>query len=47
MADILMTISCLVAIGGTWLFYSKSKIAENINYKMFLEYVNALKFLSK
>lgn len=47
MFDILMTIACIVAIGSAWLFYSKSKIAEKINYKMFLEYVNVLKFLSK
>ena len=47
MFDICMTIACAVAIGGVWLTYSNSKVADNIRYNMFLDYVNILKFLSK
>lgn len=47
MVDILMTIACVAAIGGTWLTYSNSKVADNIRYSMFLNYANILKFLSK
>lgn len=47
MFDICMTIACAAAIGGVWLIYSNSKIADNIRYNMFLGYANILKFLSK
>lgn len=47
MFDIVMTIACVTAIGGTWLTYSNSKVADNIRYNMFLNYANILKFLSK
>lgn len=47
MFDICMTIACAVAIGGVWLTYSNSKVADNIRYNMFLNYANILKFLSK
>lgn len=47
MFDICMTIACAVAIGGVWLTYSDSKVADNIRYNMFLDYANILKFLSK
>lgn len=47
MFDICMTITCAVAIGGVWLTYSNSKVADNIRYNMFLNYANILKFLSK
>lgn len=47
MFDICMTIACVAAIGGTWLTYSNSKVADNIRYNMFLNYANILKFLSK
>lgn len=32
MSDILMTIACLAAIGGTWVYYSESKVANKIKY---------------
>ncbi len=47
MFDIVMTIACVAAIGGTWLTYSNSKVADNIRYNTFLNYANILKFLSK
>ena len=47
MFDICMTIACAAAIGGIWLTYSNSKVADNIRYNMFLNYANILKFLSK
>lgn len=47
MFNIVMTIACVAAIGGTWLTYSNSKVADNIRYNMFLNYANILKFLSK
>lgn len=47
MFDICMTIAGAVAIGGVWLTYSNSKVADNIRYNMFLDYANILKFLSK
>ena len=47
MFDICMTIACAAAIGGVWLTYSNSKVADNIRYNIFLDYVNILKFLSK
>lgn len=47
MFDIVMTIACAAAIGGVWLTYSNSKVADNIRYNMFLNYVDILKFLSK
>lgn len=47
MFDICMTIACAAAIGGVWLTYSNSKVADNIRYNMFLNYVDILKFLSK
>lgn len=47
MFDILMTIACAAAIGGAWLAYSNSKVADNIRYNIFLSYANILKFLSK
>lgn len=47
MFDIVMTIACVAAIGGTWLTYSNSKVADNIRYNVFLNYANILKFLSK
>lgn len=47
MFDIVMTIACVAAIGGTWLTYSNSKVADNIRYNIFLNYANILKFLSK
>ena len=47
MFDIVMTIACVAAIGGTWLTYSNSKVADNIRYNMFLNYADILKFLSK
>lgn len=47
MFDICMTIACAAAIGGVWLTYSNSKVANNIRYNIFLDYVNILKFLSK
>ena len=47
MFDICMTIACAAAIGGVWLTYSNSKVADNIRYNMFLNYANTLKFLSK
>ena len=47
MFDILMTIACAAAIGGTWLTCSNSKVADNIRYNAFLDYANILKFLSK
>ena len=43
MFDIVMTIACAIAITSTWLFYSNSKIADRIRFKMFMEYVNGLK----
>ncbi len=47
MFDVCMTIACAAAIGGVWLTYSNSKVADNIRYNMFLNYANILKFLSK
>lgn len=47
MIDFLMTIACIAAIGGTWLTYSDSKVAENIRFKLFVEYANIVKFLNK
>ena len=47
MFDICMTIAWAVAIGGVWLTYSNSKVADNIRYNMFLNYASILKFLSK
>lgn len=47
MFDIVMTIACVAAIGGTWLTYSNSKVADSIRYNIFLNYANILKFLSK
>lgn len=47
MFDICMTIACAAAIGGVWLTYSNSKVADSIRYNMFLNYVDILKFLSK
>ena len=43
MVDIFMTIACVAAIGGTWLTYSNSKVADSIRYNKFLNYANIFK----